>query len=56
MLWECHELDAAEVYPDGLPPDVLSSFIRFNNLTTDRYILLDFVAIANNILVSEIHD
>lgn len=38
MLWECREKDAAEIYPDGLPPAVFSSLARLKNLTPGRNI------------------
>jgi hypothetical protein len=41
MLWECREKDAAEIYPDGLPPAVFSSLTRFKNLTPGHYVKKD---------------
>ncbi|KAH6972470.1 heterokaryon incompatibility protein [Ilyonectria sp. MPI-CAGE-AT-0026] len=37
LLWECQMKDAAEVYPDGLPPEISSSSSRFKSLSPDRY-------------------
>lgn len=36
VFWECHELDAAESFPRGLPPvsDALRNVVRFKDLDT----------------------
>ncbi|KAF9776466.1 hypothetical protein IL306_005345 [Fusarium sp. DS 682] len=39
LLWECRRKDAAEVYPDGLPPAISSFGGRFKDLSLDRYAL-----------------
>ncbi|RSL37837.1 hypothetical protein CEP53_015447, partial [Fusarium sp. AF-6] len=39
LLWECRRKDAAEVYPDGLPPALSSFGGRFKDLSPDRYTL-----------------
>ncbi|KAL5625662.1 hypothetical protein FOBRF1_000005 [Fusarium oxysporum] len=39
LLWECRRKDAAEVYPDGLPPAISSFGGRFKDISLDRYTL-----------------
>lgn len=35
LLWECRRKEAAEIYPDGLPPESFDT--GFKNLSVDRY-------------------
>ncbi|KAH6866246.1 hypothetical protein B0T10DRAFT_420193, partial [Thelonectria olida] len=39
LLWECRRQDAAEVYPDSLPPTISSFSRRFKDLSPDHYSL-----------------
>ncbi|MCJ1269947.1 hypothetical protein MMC22_009840 [Lobaria immixta] len=32
LLWECHELDACETFPRGIPSDLADMYTRFKNM------------------------
>lgn len=37
LFWECQMKDGAELYPDGLPPEISSSSSRFKSLSPNIY-------------------
>ncbi|OAQ60664.1 heterokaryon incompatibility protein [Pochonia chlamydosporia 170] len=50
LLWECQTKVAAEVYPDGLPPEISTLDSRIKSLSPARYIPVNCSNVAAHLL------